>query len=113
MPGWAVSLRGKVTDANCYLGSHAQALRSCFLRQAARYCRQLFGFCFRPGGQVYIVVSERSAVRLPEVVLDRIGVPGVVVNGKAFEADGLRALAVEGFCAVIFPHEIKTIGGQL
>jgi len=49
------------------------------------------------GGQVYLVLTERNGVRLPEEVLDRIGVPGVVVKGKAFEADGLRALAVEGF----------------
>jgi hypothetical protein len=92
----AVSLRGKLPTQLLPRRSHA-GLRSCFLRQAARCCRQPFGFCFRPGGQVYIVVSERSAVRLPEVVLDRIGVPGVVVKGKAFEAGGLRTLAVEGF----------------
>jgi hypothetical protein len=92
-----VSLRGKVTDANCYLGSHTQAYDHAFCAKLRAAAGQPFGFCFRPGGQVYIVVSERSAVRLPKEVLDRIGVPGVVVKGKAFEADGLRALAVEGF----------------
>jgi len=40
--------------------------------------------------------SERNGVRLPEDVLDRMGVPGVKVKGKVFDADGLRALAVEG-----------------
>jgi hypothetical protein len=38
MPGWAVSFRGKVTDANCYLGSHTLAYDHAFcakLRAAA------------------------------------------------------------------------------
>jgi hypothetical protein len=37
-----------------------------------------------------------NGIRLPENVLDRIGVPGVVVKGRTLEADGLHALAVEG-----------------
>jgi hypothetical protein len=48
------------------------------------------------GGEIYLVLSERNGIRLPENVLDRIGVPGTVVKGEVLEAGGVRALAVEG-----------------
>jgi hypothetical protein len=97
MPGRAVSLRGEVTDANCYLGSHTHAYDHAFCAKLCAAAGSPLLFVSDQGGQVYLVLSERNAVRLPEEVLDRIGVPGVVVKGKAFEAEGLRALAVEGF----------------
>jgi len=97
MPGRAVSLRGEVTDANCYLGSHTHAYDHAFCAKLCAAAGSPLLFISDQGGQVYLVLTERNAVRLPEEVLDRIGVPGVVVKGKAFEAEGLRALAVEGF----------------
>ena len=97
MPGSAVSLRGEVTDANCYLGSHTHAYDHAFCAKLCAAAGSPLLFISDQGGQVYLVLTERNAVRLPEEVLDRIGVPGVVVKGKAFEAEGLRALAVEGF----------------
>ena len=48
------------------------------------------------GGEIYLVLSEKNGIRLPGNVLDRIGVPGIVVKGKVLEADGMRALAIEG-----------------
>jgi hypothetical protein len=48
------------------------------------------------GGEIYLVLNERNGIRLPENVLDRIGVPGIVVKGRVLEADGMRALAIEG-----------------
>ena len=42
------------------------------------------------------MLSERNGIRLPENVLDRIGVPGTAVKGKVLDAGGMRALAVEG-----------------
>jgi hypothetical protein len=97
MPGRAVSLRGEVTDANCYLGSHTHAYDHAFCAKLCAAAGSPLLFISDHGGQVYLVLTERNAVRLPEEVLDRIGVPGVMVKGKAFEAEGLRALAVEGF----------------
>jgi hypothetical protein len=97
MPGRAVSLRGEVTDANCYLGSHTHAYDHAFCAKLCAAAGSPLLFVSDQGGQVYLVLTERNAVRLPEEVLDRIGVPGLVVKGKVFEADGLRALAVEGF----------------
>jgi len=96
-PGRAVSLRGEVTDANCYLGSHTHAYDHAFCAKLCAAAGSPLLFVSDQGGQVYLVLTERNAVRLPDEVLDRIGVPGVVVKGKAFEGDGLRALAVEGF----------------
>jgi hypothetical protein len=96
-PGRAVSLRGEVTDANCYLGSHTHAYDHAFCAKLCAAAGSPLLFVSDQGGQVYLVLSERNAVRLPDEVLDRIGVPGVVIKGKAFDAEGLRALAVEGF----------------
>lgn len=97
MPGSAVSLRGEVTDANCYLGSHTHAYDHAFCAKLCAVAGSPLLFISDQGGQVYLVLTERNGLRLPEEVLDRIGVPGVMVKGKAFEAEGLRALAVKGF----------------
>jgi hypothetical protein len=97
MPGRAVSLRGEVTDANCYLGSHTHAYDHAFCAKLCAAAGSPLLFISDQGGQVYLVFTERSAVKLPDEVLDRIGVPGVMVKGKTFEAEGVRALAVEGF----------------
>jgi len=96
VPGKAVSLRGEITDANCYLGSHAHGYDHAF---CAKLCAAAGGplvFVSDQGGEIYLVLSERNGIRLPESILDRIGVPGTVVKGKVLNADGMRALAVEG-----------------
>ncbi len=76
MPGWAASLRRKVTDANCYLGSHTQAYDHAFCAKLRAAAGSPLVFCFRPCEQVYIVVSERSAVRLPKRFSIELGFPG-------------------------------------
>jgi hypothetical protein len=48
------------------------------------------------GSQIYIVVSERNSVRVPQKILDQIGVPGIVILGRVLDSDGLEALAVAG-----------------
>ncbi|MGA9965303.1 MAG: hypothetical protein WBQ10_08870 [Terriglobales bacterium] len=97
MPGRAESLRGEVTDANCYLAGHTHAYDHAFCAKLCAAAGSPLLFISDQGGQVYLVLTERNGVRLPEEVLDRVGVPGVMVRGKVFEAEGLRALAVEGF----------------
>jgi hypothetical protein len=95
-PGQVVNVRGEITDANCYLGSHTHAYDHAF---CAKLCAAAGGpLVFVPdqGAQVYLVLSERNGVSLPEEILDRIGVPGIVVKGEVLDADGLRALAIEG-----------------
>src|SRR5437660_638611 len=96
VPGKAVSLRGEITDANCYLGSHAHGYDHAF---CAKLCAAAGGplvFVSDQGGEIYLVLSERNGIRLPESILDRIGVPGTVVKGKVLNAGGMRALAIEG-----------------
>lgn len=95
-PGDTVSLRGEITDANCYLGSHIHAYDHAF---CAKVCAAAGGpivFISDQGGEIYLVMSERNGIGLPENVLDRIGVPGIIVRGKVVNADGMRALAIEG-----------------
>lgn len=95
VPGKAVSLRGEVTDANCYLGSHTHAYDHAFCAKLCAAAGSPLLFVPDQGGQVYLVLGEQNGVRLPENILDRIGVPGIVVKGKVSDSDGLHALAVE------------------
>jgi hypothetical protein len=96
VPGKAASLRGEITDANCYLGSHAHGYDHAFCAKLCTAAGSPLVFVSDQGGEIYLVLSERNGIRLPENVLDRIGVPGTVVKGKVLEAGGVRALAVEG-----------------
>jgi len=96
VPGKAVSLRGEITDANCYLGSHTHGYDHAFCAKLCAAAGSPLVFVSDRGGEIYLVLSERNGIRLPESVLDRIGVPGTVVKGKVLDAGGMRALAVEG-----------------
>jgi hypothetical protein len=95
-PGETVSLRGEVTDANCYLGFHMHAYDHAFCAKLCVAGGSPLVFIPDQGAEIYLVLSERNGIRLPENLLDRIGVPGIVVKGKVLNSGGLRALAVEG-----------------
>jgi hypothetical protein len=95
-PGETVSLRGEVTDENCYLGNHAHAYDHAFCSKLCVAAGGPLVFIPDQGGEIYLVLNERNGIQMPESVLDRIGVPGIVVKGKVLEANGMRALAVEG-----------------
>ena len=96
VPGKAASLRGEITDANCYLGSHTHGYDHAFCAKLCAAAGSPLVFVSDRGGEIYLVLSERNGIRLPEDVLDRIGVPGIAVKGKVLDAGGMRALAVEG-----------------
>jgi hypothetical protein len=96
MQGRTVNVRGEATDANCYFSAHRHAYDHAF---CAKMCAAAGGpLVFVPdqGGQPYLVLSERDGVKLPDDVLDRIGIPGIVLKGKVFDADGIHVLAVDG-----------------
>jgi hypothetical protein len=95
-PGETVRLRGEVTDANCYLGTHTHAYDHAFCAKLCAAAGAPLLFVPDQRGQVYLVLSEKNGIRLPADVLDRIGVPGIVLRGRVLEADGMRALAVDG-----------------
>jgi hypothetical protein len=96
VPGKAANLRGEITDANCYIGSHTHGYDHAFCAKLCAAAGSPLVFVSDQGGEIYLVLSERNAIRLPESILDRTGVPGIVVKGKVLDAGGMRALAIEG-----------------
>ena len=94
-PGDTVRVRGEITDANCYLGSHVHAYDHAFCAKLCAADGSPLVFIADKNSEVYLVLSEKNGVRLPENVLDRIGVPGIVVEGKLLEASGTHALAIQ------------------
>jgi hypothetical protein len=94
--GQDVRLRGELTDANCYLGSHTHAYDHAFCAKLCVAAGSPVMFISDSDSRTYLVLSAKNAAPLPENVLDKVGVPGVVVKGKMLEADGIHAFAVEG-----------------
>jgi hypothetical protein len=95
VPGNSVTLRGELTDANCYLGSHNHAYDHAFCAKLCAAAGSPLLFVPDQGNQAYVVLTPRNAVPLPANLLDQIGVPGILVKGKAIDADGVHALTVE------------------
>jgi hypothetical protein len=92
--GNEVSLRGELTDANCYLsnGNHAYDHAFC-----AKFCAAAGSpvlFIADDGGKAYVVLTLKNGVPLARVALDQLGVPGLVVRGTMLRAHGIDALAV-------------------
>jgi hypothetical protein len=93
--GKAAKLRGELTDANCYLGSHTHAYDHAFCAKFCAATGSPLVFVPDQGGQTYVVLTPRNGIALPAGILDQIGVPGIVVSGKVLDADGMHALMVE------------------
>ena len=93
--GEAATLRGELTDASCYLGNQTHGYDHAFCAKFCVAAGSPLVFVPDQGEQVYLVLNQLNGVWLPETVLDRVGVPGIVVKGKVLNADGLRALAIE------------------
>jgi hypothetical protein len=96
VPGDAVSLRGELTDANCYLGSHAHAYDHAFCAKLCAAAGSALVFVSDQGGPVYVVLPSRNGIPLSADILDQIGAPGILVKGKLLDAGGVRALGIEG-----------------
>ena len=95
MRGEPVTLRGELTDANCYLGTHTHAYDHAF---CAKFCVAAGSpvlFISDQGGVAYVVLTARNGVPLPENILNLIGVPGIAVKGRTLDANGVKTLAVE------------------
>jgi hypothetical protein len=95
MRGEAAILRGELTDANCFLGTHTHAYDHAFCAKFCAAAGSPLLFVSDQGGLVYVVLTGRNGVPLPESVLNLIGVPGIVVKGKTIEVNGVRALAID------------------
>jgi hypothetical protein len=95
LKGKPVRLHGELTDANCYLGAQTMDYDHAFCAKLCAAAGSPLLFIPDDGRQVYVVLTAKNGVKLPDGVLDRIGVPGVMVEGVVVEADGLHGLAVQ------------------
>jgi hypothetical protein len=89
------TLHGEFTDANCFLGTHSHGYDHAFCAKFCAAAGSPLLFVSDQGGVVYVVLAATNGVPLPENALNLIGVPGILVKGKTFERNGVRALAVE------------------
>jgi hypothetical protein len=94
--GKEVSLRGELTDANCFLSTHTHAYDHAFCAKLCAAAGSPLLFLPDEGGRPYVVLTGKNAVRLPDSVLDQVGVPGILINGRTLDFQQLPALAVEG-----------------
>ena len=95
VPGDAVSLRGEFTDANCFLSTHSHAYDHAFCAKLCVAAGSPLVFVSDSDDKLYVVLTQQNAERLPENILDQIGIPGIKVKGKVLSADGFRALAFD------------------
>jgi hypothetical protein len=93
--GRPVRLRGEITDANCYLSRHAHGYDHAFCAKLCAANGSSLLFVTDDNSKAYVVLTAKNAVRLPDEVLDQIGVPGILVRGQVLEPDGVRTLAIE------------------
>ncbi len=93
--GKAVHWRGELTDANCFFASHEHAYDHAFCAKLCVAAGSPIVFLPDQGEQLYFVLTARNGVRIPDSVLDKIGVPGIVISGKLMSAGTLTALAVD------------------
>ena len=93
--GKAVSLRGEITDANCFLSRHEHAYDHAFCAKLCAAAGSPLVFVPDQGGQIYVVLTQPNAARIPNTILDQVGIPGIVVKGKVVESDGVAGLALE------------------
>ena len=94
--GKAVSLRGELTDANCFLSKHEHAYDHAFCAKLCAAAGSPLVFLPDQGGQIYVVLTQQNAVRISNTILDQVGIPGIVVKGKIVEGNGATGLALEG-----------------
>jgi hypothetical protein len=95
LPGNSVTLRGELADANCYLATHTHAYDHAFCAKLCVAAGSPLLFVPDQGSQAYVVLTPRNAIPLPANLLDQIGVPGILVKGKARDAEGLHALTID------------------
>lgn len=94
--GKAVSLRGELTDANCFLSRHEHAYDHAFCAKLCAAAGSPLVFIPDEGGQIYVVLTQPNAVRIPNTILDQVGIPGIVVRGNVLGGNGVTGLALDG-----------------
>jgi len=92
--GKSVTLRGELTDANCFLATQTHAYDHAFCAKLCAAAGSPLVFLPDQGGTPYVVLTPSNGVPLPEKLLDQIGVPGIAVTGKMLEFRGIKTLAI-------------------
>src|SRR5215469_10442207 len=95
LQGKDVNLRGELTDANCYLATHTHAYDHAFCAKLCAAAGSPLLFLPDDGGNPYVVLLAKNAVRLPEPILNQVGVPGIHIKAKIADSHDFPALAVE------------------
>lgn len=95
LQGKRVRLRGELTDANCLLSRHAHAYDHAFCAKLCVASGSPVLFLPDDGGQVLLVLLPQNAMSIPDSILDKIGIPGIMVRGKTLSSSNVTALAVE------------------
>jgi hypothetical protein len=93
--GKDVSLRGELTDANCYLSAGDHAYDHAFCAKFCVAAGSPIVFIADDGGKVYVVLTAKKGAQLPDGALNQLGIPGIVVKGKTLSAHGVDAIALE------------------
>jgi hypothetical protein len=93
--GKEVTLRGEVTDANCFLDSHTHAYDHAFCAKLCAAAGSPLVFIPDQGAGVYVVLTPRNGVPIKDTALNQIGVPGIVLTGRVVESNGIAAFAIE------------------
>jgi hypothetical protein len=92
--GKTVTVRGELTDANCFLSTQTHAYDHAFCAKLCAAAGSPLVFLPDDGGSPYVVLTSRNGVPLPEKLLDQMGVPGIAVQGKVLQSSGIKALAI-------------------
>lgn len=95
LQGKRVRLRGELTDANCLLSRHAHAYDHAFCAKLCVASGSPVLFLSDDGGQVLLVLLPQNAISIPDSILDKIGIPGIMVRGKTLSSSNVTALVVE------------------
>jgi hypothetical protein len=94
MGGTAVTLKGELTGADCYLsaGEHGHEHAMCAKACVAHGGPILF---LGPKGTTYLVLPPKDGATYPEKVLDDLGKAGVTVHAHEIDSHGIKALSVD------------------
>jgi hypothetical protein len=93
--GESVRLRGELSDGNCYFANHTHAYDHAFCAKLCVAAGSPLIFISDQRGEVYFVLTSRNAERIPNEILDRIGVPGITAKGKVIAAGDTKTFALE------------------
>lgn len=91
--GQAVTLKGELTGADCYLsgGLHGHEHALCSKACVAHGSPILF---VAHGGGVYVVLTPKDGRPFPEDVLNALGKPSVTVQGNTLDSQGVKAISI-------------------